>query len=382
VPAFAPDQTHVSGPPVTEKFKSRKMKMKSLLTAFLMASVVVFIGCNKDDDNGVDPQMPTVVSTSPDGNDTGVERNAVVRFSFSQVMDATTINATTFLLKQGTNVIEGTFTYADSTATFTPTQPLAAGTVYAATATTGIEDLAGNPLEEDFEWDFTTGGTTTALATVELGAAGNYVILAKTAINNNPTSAITGDAGISPAAGSYITGFSLVDATGYATAAQVTGRVYAADMADPTPGNLTTAVDNMNTAYNDAAGRPSPDFFELSTGNIGGKTLTPGVYKWTNTVTVPSSITIAGGPGDIWIFQIAQDLTVSTGVTVTLSGGARAENIFWQVAGEVTIGTLSHFEGVVLSKTGITLTTGASLTGRALAQTAVILDQNVVTQPE
>jgi hypothetical protein len=153
-------------------------------------------------------------------------------------------------------------------------------------------------------------------------------------------------------------------------------------MADPTPINLTTAVNNMITAYNDAAGRTSPDFLGLGTGNIGGKTLTPGLYKWTNTVTVPTSITISGNATDVWIFQIAGDLSTSSAVNVVLSGGAQAKNIFWQVAGQVTLGSTSHFEGIILSMTGITLQTGASVNGRLLAQTAVVLDANAVTQPQ
>jgi hypothetical protein len=252
---------------------------------------------------------------------------------------------------------------------------------------TGAKNLAGNALASKTAWSFTTGGTTSSLEVVDigasgdLGAAGNYVILAKTAINNIPTSAVTGNLGLSPAATSYITGFALTNETGYATAAQVTGKIYAADMADPTPINLTTAVNSMITAYNDAAGRPSPDFSELGTGNIGGKTLAPGLYKWTSTVTLPSDVTISGGASDVWIFQIAGDLTMSSAVNVNLNGGAQAKNIFWQVAGQATLGTTSHFEGIILSMTGITFQTGASMNGRALAQTAVVLDGNVITQP-
>jgi hypothetical protein len=207
-------------------------------------------------------------------------------------------------------------------------------------------------------------------------------VLAKSGISNISTSAITGDLGLSPAATSYITGLSLTNATGYATSAQVTGKLYAADMASPTPVSLTTAVNNMITAYTDAAGRPSPDFSELGTGNIGGKTLAPGLYKWTNTVTLPSDVTISGSGTDVWIFQIAGDLTMGNAVKITLSGGAQAKNIFWQVAGTATLGTTSHFEGVILSKTGITIQTGASFHGRALAQTAVVLDGNAVTTPQ
>jgi hypothetical protein len=137
----------------------------------------------------------------------------------------------------------------------------------------------------------------------------------------------------------------------------------------------------MLTAYTDAAGRPNPDFSELGTGNIGGKILTEGLYKWSSTVTLPSSVTISGGANDVWIFQIAGDLTMSNFTNITLNGGAQAKNIFWQVAGTVTIGTGAHFEGIILSQTGITFLSGASLKGRALAQTAVILDANAITKP-
>ena len=328
-----------------------------------------------------DATLPVVSSTDPLNNATNVARNKVVSLIFSEAMDASTINANTFTFLQGTTPVSGVVAYSGTTATFTPTNTLAVTTSYTATITTGAKDVAGNALAANTVWSFTTGGTTSTLAVVDLGASGNYVILAKSAITNISTSAVTGDLGLSPAATSYITGLSLTNATGYATSAQVTGKIYAADMADPTPINLTTAVNNMITAYTDAAGRPSPDFTELATGNIGGRTLTPGLYKWSNTVTLPSSVTISGGANDVWIFQIAGDLTMSNAVNITLTGGAQAKNIFWQVAGTVTVGTTAHFEGIILSQTGITFQTGASFKGRALAQTAVILDMNAVTQP-
>lgn len=218
-------------------------------------------------------------------------------------------------------------------------------------------------------------------APVSLGTSGNYVILAKTSIANSPTSAIVGDMGISPAAASFITGFGLTAATGFATSPQISGRIYAADMVAPTSSNLTLAVENMITAYNDAAGRSNPDFIELGTGNLGGKTLTPGLYKWSTTVTMPSDVTISGGPDDVWIFQIAGNLTASANVKIKLAGGAQAKNIFWQVAGYAIFETNAHFEGIVMSKTGITFNSGASFKGRALAQTAVILDSNTIVNP-
>jgi hypothetical protein len=325
--------------------------------------------------------LPTASATSPLNNATNVARNKVLSVTFSEAMDGSTFNSSTFTLKQGSILVTGAVAYSGTTATFTPAALLAAGTVYTATVTSSVKDLGGNALAAAQEWSFTTG-TVAGLSVVNLGMAGNYAILAKTAINNIPNSAITGDLGLSPAATSFITGFALTNATGFATSPQVTGKVYAADMASPTSSNLTTAVENMITAYNDAAGRPTPDFSELGTGNIGGQTLAAGLYKWTSTVTIPSDLTISGTADDVWIFQISGDLTMSSAVNITLSGGAKAKNIFWQVAGEVVIGTTSHFEGTILSMTAITLQTGATMNGIALAQTAVILDQNTVVKPQ
>jgi hypothetical protein len=357
------------------------MRLKTILPIVALLLTIVFFTNCKDDTDEDNSLRPIVTSTSPLDNEEGVERNATLTATFSMAMDASTINANTFTLKQGTTSIPGTVEYAGETATFTPEGTLGALTDYTATISTDAKSVSGKTLGSSHIWDFSTGGTQEIVNTVTLGTAGNYVILAKSAINNNPTSAITGDIGLSPAATSYIAGFSLAEVPGYATSDQVTGYVYAADMADPTPINLTTAVENMITAYNDAAGRTLPDFIELASGSIGGLTLSPGLYKWTNTVSVSSDITIYGNSTDVWIFQIAEDLTTSSATNVVLSGGALSQNIFWQVAGQVTFGTTSHFEGIILSKTGITLQTGASLSGRALAQTAVVLDGNVVTQP-
>jgi hypothetical protein len=119
----------------------------------------------------------------------------------------------------------------------------------------------------------------------------------------------------------------------------------------------------------------------LGAGNIGGKTLTAGLYKFTSAVVIPTDVTISGSSTDVWIFQVAGTLTMSSAVKITLAGGAQAKNIFWQTSGAVTLGTTSHFEGNILSQTGINLQTGASINGRMLAQTAVTLQQNAVTKP-
>ncbi len=219
----------------------------------------------------------------------------------------------------------------------------------------------------------------------DLGASGNYVILSKAGISNVTGSAITGNIAVSPAAATYITGFSLsADATNvFSNSIAVVGggKVYAADYAVPTPSNLTTAIGNMQTAYTDAASRNPPDFNELLTGAIGGQTLAPGLYTWTTSVTVASDVTLSGGANDIWIFQTTGDVTVAAAKKVILAGGAQAKNVFWQVAGKVTIGTTASFQGIILAKTTVALQTAASMTGRIYSQTNVSLDNNVVTQP-
>jgi hypothetical protein len=217
---------------------------------------------------------------------------------------------------------------------------------------------------------------------VDLGTAGNFVILSKTGISTVPASTITGDLGVSPAAATYITGFSLVaDATNvFSTSADVTGKVYAANYASPTPANLTTAIGDMLTAFTSAAGRAAA-VTNLGAGNIGGKTLAPGVYKWGTALLIPTDVTLDGSATDVWILQIAQGLTLSSGARVALTGGAVPANVFWQVSGAVTLGTTAHLEGVVLGQTMIALQTGASINGRLLAQTAVTLEASTVVQP-
>jgi Ice-binding-like len=221
---------------------------------------------------------------------------------------------------------------------------------------------------------------------VNLGTAGNFVILAKSAISTTGTTSITGDIGVSPAAASFITGFGLtMDASQdpvsqFSTSSLVTGKVYATDYTPPTPAKMTTAVSDMETAYTDAAGLAS-NVTELGAGNIGGMTLAPGVYKWSTGLTIPTDVTLSGSSTDVWIFQIAGTLSIASGKQVILSGGAQAKNIFWIVAGQTTLGTTSDFKGNILDQTAIVLNTGAKLNGRALAQTAVTLQSNIVTLP-
>jgi hypothetical protein len=223
---------------------------------------------------------------------------------------------------------------------------------------------------------------------VDLGTAGNFVILTKSGISTTGTTSIVGDIGASPIDQTGITGFGLVmDASNqFSTSSLVTGKVYAADYAVPTPATMTTAIINMQTAYVDAAGR-APDVTELGAGNIGGMTLAPGVYKWSTGVLIPTSTTLTldaqGNTNAVWIFEIAEDFTMDTASQVVLANSAKAENIYWQIGGGtgVTIEPGAHAEGNILALKAITLKDGASLHGRALAQTAVTLIANTVTIP-
>ncbi len=331
-----------------------------------------------------DTTAPTVSSTTPANVATGVTINRNITATFSEAMSAATITTATFTLTQGATPVPGAVTYAGTVAVFNPTSNLVASTTYTATITTGVEDMAGNALAANKIWSFTTGAATAAgPAPVNLGTAGDFVILAKSGIDTVPTSAVTGDIGVSPIDSTGITGFSLIlDASGtFSTSSQVTGKAYAADYTAPTPSNMTTAVSNMEAAYTDAAGRALPDATELGAGDISGLTIVPGLYKWGTGVLISTNVTLNGGPNDVWIFQISGGITQASGARVILTGGALPENIFWQSFGVVALDTTAHMEGVILAQTAITLATGATVNGRLLSQTAVTLDGSTVTQP-
>jgi hypothetical protein len=270
---------------------------------------------------------------------------------------------------------------ANTVATFTPTSSaLNPNTSYTATVTMAAKNAGGVAMANPIAWTFTTNtGVSTGQTPVRLGEAGIFAILTKAGITNVFPSAITGDVGASPITGAAI----------HVTCAEMMkGRIYSVNAAGPLPCRvtdptlLTGAVGDMETAYTDAAGRTLPDYVNLGAGLIGGLTLAPGLYKWSTRVLISTDVTLAGGPDDVWIFQIAGTLTQADATRVILKGGARPKNIFWQTSGAVAIGTTAHFEGVILGKTMIAMKTGASANGRLLAQTAVTLQQNAVTRPQ
>ena len=329
-----------------------------------------------------------VIANVPLNNATGVRVSPLISATFNQPLNPATLDPSTFTLVQDVDggAVVGLVSSdaGSSTAVFIPSAPLGVGQLYTATITTRAHSASNATLAAPYSWSFTSTLCATAGGTlpVDLGAAGNYVILAETGISAVSPSAITGNIAISPAAATYITGFSLIlDASGaFATSTQVTEDVYAPGYGTQTPSNLTTAVNDMDTAFTSAAGRTAC-VTELGAGNIGGMTLAPGVYKWGTAVLVPSNVYLNGSATDVWIFEIGDDLTLSSGVSVFLEGGAVAQNVFWQVSGKTTLGTTAHLEGIVLCQTAIVLDTGASINGRLLAQTAVTLDTSTVVQP-
>lgn len=371
--------------------KASVMQRKSNSLKYALMTTVLFAAACGGDDSGngtgadaANTSTPTVQSNSPLEGAVGVPLNGIATATFSEPMALDSISTTSFTLTTGTPpiTVDGTVTYADSTATFRPSALYAVDTTFSATITTAATSASGIALGQDYAWTFSSGDTLADELPVTLGSAGDFAILAKSAISTVPTSAITGDIGVSPAAATFITGFSLTaDATNeFATAPQVVGKIYAADFAPPTPAKMTTAISDMEIAFTAASAR-APSVTELGAGNIGGMTLTSGVYKWGTGLLIPTDLTLSGSATDVWIFQIAQDLTMSSGARVVLEGGALPENIVWQVSGLVDLGTTAHCEGIILTKTSATLRTGATVNGRIMAQTAVDIDGSTVVQP-
>jgi len=220
-------------------------------------------------------------------------------------------------------------------------------------------------------------------APLNLRTAGDFTILSETGISTTGVTAITGNIGVSPISASAITGFGLVkDANNqFSKSPKVTGEIFAANYAAPTPSKMTTAINDMRTAFTAGNGRTFPaPFVAKYAGDLSGRTLQPGLYKWSTGVLITGAgVKLSGLADDVWVFQIAKNLTVDNSAIITLEGGAQAKNIFWVVSGKTAIGTGANFKGNVLCKTLISLNTGATVHGRLLAQTAVTIIAGTIT---
>lgn len=364
---------------------------------------------------------PTVGSASPSNSATNVPTSTnspgnvvtgtLVTANFTQAMDPTTINSSpagtllTFTLKETTGAnVPGTVAMngANTAATFTPTAALLPNTSYTATVTTAAKSAGGIAMASPIEWSFTTAAVATiGQAPVDLLSVltNNFVILTETGITNTGShlSVITGNIGASPITAAAMNNVFCTEITGiiYGVDAGYTGSgattCFAGNPGVPAvlpPDANKTLVDNAvadrQTAYNAAAGRTGPDFTELGAGDISGMTLAPGLYKWSSGLLIDlTGVTLSGSADDVWIFQIAADLTVNNAAIVNLIGGAQAKNVFWQVGGltGVAIGTTAQFKGIILAEKAITMATGSSVIGRLLSKTSVTLDATTVTQP-
>ena len=308
---------------------------------------------------------PTVVSTDPINNATGVSLNKVIVANFSTAMNASTINSLTYMLKQGTTAVAGTVSYSGVSASFTPSANLLPNTTYNATITTGAQNVSGNAIASNYNWSFTTAPAA-GMPGVDLGTAGNFAILAGAGVTNTGNTIVTGDLGTSPTG--TVVGF---------PPGIVVGSIHAAN-----PTAAQAKVD-LTTAYNDAQGR-STGAISLP-GDLSGLTLAPGLYVNSTSVMISAgnlTIDAQGNPNAVFIFKMGSTLTTSPGTGVVLIGGAQAKNIYWSVGTSATLGTNSVFYGNILADQSISLNTGATLYGRALTRIAsVTLQANIVTKP-
>jgi hypothetical protein len=205
-------------------------------------------------------------------------------------------------------------------------------------------------------------------APVFLGSAGTFAALSYAGVTNTGNSVVTGDLGTYPTAS--CTGLP-TPCTGNGPG-QVNGTIYDADVV------AQHAQASLLIAYNDAAGRTTAP--TTVAGDLGGKTLTPGLYKSTSTLAITGTLTLHGS--GVYIFQIASALNVATGGTIVLSGGATADNVFWQVGSSASLGTTANFAGTIMALASVTLGSGARLNGRALALNGdVTLIDNSITVP-
>ncbi|MFN3916169.1 MAG: ice-binding family protein [Flavobacteriales bacterium] len=312
---------------------------------------------------------PTVISTDPIHLETNVVLNKIITATFSESMEPSTITGTSFTVTENGNAVAGTVSYSGNTATFTSSTNLLSGTMYTGTITTVAENLAGTPLSGNYTWTFSTVAPLGPNA-IDLDCVERFGIIAGSTVTNTGPTIVDGDLGLSP-------GTSVI---GFPPGIVINGNIKIND-ADANNGkNCLTA------AYLDAAGR-TLNVVVMATGELGGLTLAPGLYRAPggsfDITSVDLTLDAQGDVNAVWVFQMpSSTLTVGNGVKVILGGGASEKNIYWQVGSSATIGTTAEMKGTIMADQSITLQTGAVLLGRALTMIgAVTLDNNAVTIP-
>ncbi len=314
-----------------------------------------------------DVTAPMVILTMPEDVAVDVAVDTTVEFTFDEDMDELTITTANFdVVAPDGSTVAGVLTYDPLTrvGTFVPDVDLFDGETYIATVTTGATDVAGNPLEYDYSWSFTTLSDVWVLEPVNLGSLTTFVAVAGAGLTNSNSGGITslgGDVGLSP------TGTCLGDgAPCTLTNPVITGTLYVMDA------TAALAKTDLTVAYLDAMSRP-PGTLE---NDITGMTLAPGVYTSSSTMSIAVGGTVTlDGQGDgnsVWIFQVGSSLTVNNSAQVLLINGAKAENVFWAVFASSTIGTNVNFQGSVLAGASNSVETGSTVVGRLLCTTGAI----------
>ena len=325
----------------------------------------------------LDVIAPTVILTNPDDGATNVPIDATVNATFSEAMDPLTITTATFKVAgPGTIEVMGTVLYDGLSliGTFTPESDLLAATTYTATITIGTVDLAGNAMDADYVWSFSTGETPSSLMPVDLGTLSTFVAVAGAGLTNSNSSGITtlnGDVGLSP------TGTCLGDGSPCTVSNPViNGTLYVNDAV------AAQAKVDLTAAYVEAMSRP----VGTSVNDISGMLLTPGVYTSGSTMSIAVGGTVTlDGQGDanaVWIFQIGSSITVNNNARILLINGARAKNVFWAVFASSTLGSNVSFQGSVLAGASNSVGTDSVVVGRLLCRTGQItLLSDTITLP-
>ncbi len=342
--------------------------------------------------------VPTVTSTDPSPNETGVIINKIITANFSKAMDPSTINVLTFLLKQGVNPIAGVVTYSGTTATFTPSANFSANTVYTATITTGAKDPTGNSLAADYTWSFTTVASIPPPPPDILKSAAFFGAFGGTAgITNQGINTVINNGGIgTTAVSTKVTGFhdgltgDVYTETG-SNIGLVTGGIFTAP---PFPGTAVKAntaqiaLNDANAAYNAISPASKPGGIDPGAGELGGLTLAPGIYKSASgTFNISNSdltLDAKGDPNAQWFFQTAAGLTVGIAGpagarSVKLINGALAKNVYWYVGSAATINGAGGgvMTGNIIATSGVTFSTAGVaaqtvLNGRAISLVASV----------
>jgi Ice-binding-like/Bacterial Ig-like domain len=350
--------------------------MRKILSILFLVTVVLFAGCEKEDTfEEIVGLCPVVLATDPGNLETGVAVDKIITVTFNTEMNPATINAATITLN-GPTAVGGTISYAGKIASFNPTVNLAPFTVYVGKVTTAVKDITGNALQVNYTWSFTTD-----VAGIPLGSASRFSVLAATGINNTGFTIVNNsDIGVSPGL--------RVSITGFPPGIVSDGLMYASNDLTPAgiPAMLILAHEELTNAYLFADTVTIPTQITL-TGDLGGETLEPGIYNIATDLLIQSGDLTLDAKGDTnayWIFRIGSDLTTSNGSggNVILAGGAKAENVFWQVTGSTLLGNNTSFKGTILALSTIRMNADATIEGRLLSRNgSVILNTNTINKP-